>query len=163
MKNMAKYNEICEAYNKAMEKSSNYEETCKQFIVNFRNGFVKYLGCEKDKVCFYPSKTSNLEGPSSLQDAMTLSEDTFWHFGLGIKLIGKSFVDRIQIFELKLKKENDHFIFKYDFDEGKTFQINSEDPQMETIYDSLSNFLEKRFETQLDLFLNQQENLTYIE
>lgn len=166
---MSKYGELCKAYNNAMEKSSDYEETCKDFIINFQNGFIKYLGCENGEVCFYGSKKvyKDPKGPLNIHEAIYLDDDTFWHFGLGIKLKGEDhYVDRVQILELAIKGEENKFTLKYDFDGGKLFKIkNSEDQrELEKVYGLLFDYLKERFDNQLEVFLNQKdsEDLVYL-
>ena len=159
---MTKYEEILKSYKTAMKRYADYRKECWRFAHKLVNGLINYLKCPKELVMFDPLNREIKEGQIfTLEGAMHLEDDTFWHLGIGINLYREPNIiqERVKLC-IMIKGSNKHFIVKL---EGinKEFEIDENKPEeFKTFYDFIFKQITEFYDKGLIQFLEKDKDIT---
>jgi hypothetical protein len=155
---MNRYEELQKAGKKTEQLFYGYKNDCREFVSKMRQEFADYLECNVEKIkwlFFSDEDISNYEKqPGFIEYSgdkrMVLFEDTFSTFALGIILgLDNEFPPSRFDVRLKVKKEGEYFIIRYDKTDLKVHQENEDDWEklIEYVYVEMKKFLENSFES----------------
>lgn len=154
---MSRFDELCKAYAKARKNYFNYRESCLTFAENLINGLIKYLECPPEQVRFFPLDQQEPQPGHTytLMGSMTLLEDTFWHFGMGLTLYESKHIYPHETvffqFMIKAGDTEDSFFVKLE-EEGEMFRIATPDDAI-LLYKLIFNEIEESYKNSLQHFL----------
>lgn len=152
--NSTPYQLISKAYAISRENYAAYRSECALFAGIFSRGFAEYLG-GRDAITYESLRgVRKGDGPVDVQEAMHLDEDTFWHFGMLIRVDGKKTTDLVRI-EVRFKKIEKRFVISLfgheDFELGEPNALT-----LEPVYELLVLSIRRHYEDGLRLFLDKR-------
>ncbi|MBZ0193307.1 MAG: hypothetical protein K8F34_16685, partial [Candidatus Kuenenia stuttgartiensis] len=126
---MTKFEELCNSYRLSRKKYFDYKNECVNFAEKLVNGMIDHFECPKEQIKYFSPKDQVIpdnDSFQSLRGVMTLEDDTFWHFRIGLTLYESHEIitpREIVTIHILLKKINERFIVKINTFEEK-FEIN---------------------------------------
>jgi len=153
--NTTPYQQISKAYAIARENYAAYRSECALFAGTFSRGFVEYLGGARDAISYESLRgVREGDGPVDVQEAMHLDEDTFWHFGMQIRVAGEKTTDMVRV-EVRFKKIERRFVISLFGHED--FEITEPNAlTLEPVYELLVLSIRRHYEDGLRLFLDKR-------
>jgi hypothetical protein len=162
---MTKFEELNKIFTKSGEEFINYRWKCIEFAKNIGNNLAKYLECNEEDIQYYLYDKDGKPMEAHPRDALVLSNDTFWHYGMGINLYPEGSKNPAPpfIFHMAVKGDKDKFTVQLP-DLKKEFDIRPDNPEnFKPINDLIFNTIKDRFENQLEKFLKHQSMEHYPE
>lgn len=86
---MSKYDEISRIYRESRQNFNKYEEDCSQFARELVVGLLDYMGWPREKEITYLAVGEELDPNNkfyALAGAMRMDTESFWHFGVELRL-----------------------------------------------------------------------------
>ncbi|MGZ7043961.1 MAG: hypothetical protein ACXVHM_05155 [Methanobacterium sp.] len=169
---MTRFEELCESFANAREKYFHYEEECMRFGEKMVDGLKKYLECPPEQVNYYPpDKESDPNVSYNIHGATKLSDDGFWHVGIGIGLYEAPNIRPQENVRstLLIKKENSHFIVKYGKESEDEFKLDYKEENFKELYDYIFEEIKELYDIQLEHmkrgaeFASDHDDLRYIQ
>src|SRR5512137_1088463 len=153
--NSIPYQQICKAYAVARENYAAYRSECALFAGTFSRGFAEFLGGARDAVSFESLRgVREGDGPMDVQEAMHLDEDTYWHFGMTIRVAGEKSSDVIRV-KVRFKKMERRFVINlFGHEDFEIVEPNA--LTLEPVYELLVGSICRHYEDGLRLFLDQR-------
>jgi hypothetical protein len=153
--NTTPYQLICKAYAISRENYAAYRSECALFAGTFSRGFADYLGGARDAISYESLRgVREGDGPVDVQEAMHLDEDTFWHFGMQIKVAGEKSNDVVRV-AVRFKKIERRFVISLFGHED--FEITEPNAlTLEPVYEVLVASIRRHYEDGLRLFLDKR-------
>jgi len=151
---MSKYEELCNAFDKAKNDYSEYRKDCHNFAVKLVKSFCDYLEAPEGRVQYVPSDMIGFEKEKreyNLDEVMSLDDEAFWSFGLKIFLTSTDpSLQRSIVIHFFVKKNGDDFLVKIDEDDrGHVIKEPSEDDFLkfnEFYCEHIKNLIKSTFE-----------------
>ena len=153
--NSIPYQLICKAYAIARENYAAYRSECALFAGTFSRGFAEYLGGARDAISYESLRgVREGDGPVDVQEAMHLDEDTYWHFGMLIRVAGEKSSDVVRV-QIRFKKIERRFVINLFGHED--FEISEPNAlTLEPVYELLVGSIRRHYEDGLRLFLDKR-------
>lgn len=162
---MTKFEELCEIFTKAGNNFNDYRWRCVDFAKEIGDNLANYLGTKDENIQYYLFDKDGKPVEAHPRDALMLSKDTFWHYGMGINL-----------YEVGNKNPSMPFILTLGLKEGKS-KFTVQLPQLKKEYnidpnkledfqpvnDLIFNTIKDRFENELEKFLENRSEEHYPE
>ncbi len=151
----SRYQQLCQALEDARKRFSDYRSDCVFFAATFARGLAEYLGGPRDLVAFEPVAGVRVgDGPTDVKDAMHLDEDTYWHFGLRLRLCADQAVDAIPL-RIRFKKIEGRYVVNLFGHED--FELAEPSPAaLAPVYEELFNSVRRHYDDGLRLFLDKR-------
>lgn len=162
---MSKFKEICTAYKVSQDNFNAYRNRSMDFALSLGHKYIKYLGITKENFRWVPVQDTSTEDEGfTIQGAMHLDDDTYWHLGLKIKVFTAPNALPQQrlliIFKFK-QKEKDTFEVMVDGYDKKHIIATDGDASYTVFFNHLQKIIMSLYEDDLDNFLaTQKENRT---
>lgn len=155
---MTKFEELCQASNKAVVDLHRMKEQCYEFGAALAKGLVAYLQCPPDRVGHYNLRDMDKPpvGPVPTLDQATFVEDGWWYVGIGMDLrLGPlGVVGHTIFFNLVFKRMKDHYLVRFGRD-AREFVIHPDKQAEFTVaYEHYFRLLKDHFETEGERFLD---------
>ena len=157
--NKTPYQDLCHSLEEARKRSRDYRSDCVFFASQFARQLVEHLGGPRDLVSFEPTEGARMgDGPVTIEEAMHLDEDTYWHLGMRIRLESDKASDEIAL-QVRFKKIEKLFVVNLFAHED--FEIAEPSPTaLLPIFRELCDSVKRHYEDGLRLFLdNRGQNL----
>ena len=153
--NTTPYQMICKAYAIARENYAAYRSECALFAGTFSRGFAEYVGGARDAISYESLRgVREGDGPVDVQEAMHLDEDTYWHFGMLIRVTGEKTADVVRV-QVRFKKIEKRFVINLFGHED--FEITEPNGlTLEPVYELLVASIRRHYEDGLRLFLDKR-------
>jgi len=159
--NKTPYQDLCHALEEARERSRVYRSQCAFFATQFERQFAEYLGLQHDRITFEPLQGARTgDGPVTVQEAMQLDEDTYWHVGLRLHIESEKGKDSI-LFHLRFKKmgEKSDDLYVVNLFGHEDFEVTEPSPTaLRPIFGELYESLKRHYQDGLRLFLDRRGN-----
>ncbi len=155
---MTKYEELCEASNKAVVEIHGLKQQCMAFGAALAGGLMEYLRCPPDKAHHYNLAGEKPVGPTRSMDDATFVDDGWWHVGMEIDLRpnrpGALVVGNFIIFNLVFRRMKDHYLVRFGRD-TKEHVVHPGSPQeFAAAYAHFFGMLKDHFGTEGERFLD---------
>jgi hypothetical protein len=149
------YQQICKAFETARENYAAYRSECALFAGIFSRGFAEYLGGVRDAVSYEPLKgVREGDGPVDVQEAMHLDEDTYWHFGVMMRVAGGK-ADDVVRFQVRFKKIEKRWVISlFGHEDFELSEPNG--ATLQPVYELLVASIKRHYEDGLRLFLDKR-------
>jgi hypothetical protein len=165
---MTKFEELCNSYRLSRNKYFNYRNECVNFADELVYGMIGYFKCPKEQIkCFSPKGQDMPDNHSCqlLRGVMTLEDDTFWHFGIGLTLYESPEIiiprETVTI-HILLKKVCERFIVKINTFEEK-FEIYRNKPaDFKNFYKFIFNKIKEDHEKETAIFYEKTDSVKKI-
>jgi hypothetical protein len=153
--NTTPYQLVCKAYAIARENYAAYRSECALFAGTFSRGLAEYLGGSRDAISYESlSGVREGDGPVDVQEAMHLDEDTYWHFGVQIRVVGEKSADTVRM-QVRFKKMERRFVINLFGHED--FEISEPNAlTLEPVYELMVASVRRHYEDGLRLFLDKR-------
>lgn len=153
--NVPPYQQICQAFETARENYAAYRSESALFAGIFSRGFAEYLGGTRDAVGYESLKgVREGDGPVDVQEAMHLDEDTYWHFGVLIRVTGERSNDVLR-FQVRFKKIEKRWVISlFGHEDFELVEPNT--GSLEPVYELLVASIRRHYEDGLRLFLDKR-------
>lgn len=156
---MTKFNELCNSYRLSREKYFNYRNECIDFADKLVGNMIGYFQWPKEQIKYVSPKGNDSDSVYTLRGVLSLEDDTFWHFGLGLTLYESPDIKPYEtaIIHILLKKDCEHFIVKIkNFkDEFEIFKDKPED--FENFFEFIFNKIKEDYEKDFEIFFEQED------
>lgn len=147
---MSRFNKLCEAYDHAQNNFETYKRNCYNFGVELVDELRKYFQVPDRQFTVYKIEENNnfdlIHG--SLLGALTLTKDSFWHFGVGFTVCRTVdvFPEELILLALVYRKEKGNtFYLKHTYNE-KEFKVEHGKPE------TYKEYFEDLFKTILESY-----------
>nr|DAI75498.1 MAG TPA: hypothetical protein [Caudoviricetes sp.] len=162
---MSKFEEICAAYKVSQDKFHDYRNRSMDFALSLGHKYIQYLGITRENFRWVPVQDNSTEEEGfTIQGAMHLDDDTYWHLGLKINVFTapNAFPQQRLLIIFKFKqKEKDKFEVMVDGYDKKHIIAVDGDASYTVFFNHLQKIIMSLYEDDLDNFLaSQQENRT---
>jgi hypothetical protein len=156
---MSRFDELCQASNKAVVDTLTLEEGAKQFGSELVRGLIAYLGCPPDRAWHVMLKDPSPRVPERvgfMDQATWVDEEGWSHTGLAMNLTlgGPGVVGNTIVLNVHYKRVQDYYLvtFGRDTTEFKIHPDNTgeHDAAYEHFFKSLKTHFEKTRERLLD-------------
>ena len=153
--NKTRYQDLCQSLEEARKRSREYHSDCAFFAATFSRGLIEYLGASAEAVSFEPlSGVLQGDGPVAAHEAMHLDEDTYWHFGLRLRIAAEKASDGI-LLHLRFKKMEGRFVINLFGHED--FELAEPSPAaLEPVFEELYESVKRHYQDGLRLFLDKR-------
>lgn len=162
---MIKFDELCKAYVISRKNYFDYQFESARFIKNIIDNIIKYLEIPKEQIKLIPlDKEPEPNSKYTVQGAMHLNDDTFWHTGIQVTLYEAPNISPQQpvLIRLMVKKSENIYLVKIDPDE-EGHKINPESNEdIQNFIDYISERIENIFKEGLQKFLEESASLKTI-
>lgn len=150
-----RYLDLCHALEESRKRFRDYRSDCVFFAATFARGLTEYLGGPRDMVSFEPvSGVRAGDGPTEVADAMHLDEDTYWHFGLLLRLVADKVPDQLTL-RVRFKKMEGRYVVNLFGHED--FELSEPTPvALQPVYDELVTSIRRHYDDGLRLFLDRR-------
>ncbi|HEX3013902.1 MAG TPA: hypothetical protein VHO92_06500, partial [Methanobacterium sp.] len=131
---------------------------CIDFAKEMGNKVANYLGCKSEDIQYYLYDKDGKPIEAHPRDALTLDNDTFWHYGMGINLYmaGDKNPSMPFILKMAIKGDKDGFIVEFP-QLKKEFNIDPDKPEdFKPLNHLIFNAIKDRFENELEKFLKHR-------
>lgn len=125
------FHSLCMAYGKAQNDFGGFENDCHQISIEFVKAFKEYLGVPESQFSLYKI---NAQGefeivPPALINALSLREDSYWQFGIGLTLCTapESLPQELILIHILLRKDSSSNYFVRYGSDSKDFEIKKGD------------------------------------
>jgi hypothetical protein len=153
-----KYDELKDAYNSNAALFKDYENDCRKFISDLRQGLINYLGCSQSEVEWpqfaKDESIDSLQANNILEIAfdrsMALQSDAYYQFRLRV-LFDAEWVD----LNLRAKKTNEGFTVKLG---GDKRVIGSQREELNTLVQHLFSLVKEYFDTRFTDFIQERKS-----
>ncbi|MCP4359660.1 MAG: hypothetical protein GY796_16765 [Chloroflexi bacterium] len=150
---MTKYNELAQIYRESRQSFRKYEETCATFARELVDGFLDYMEWPRNQEINYLAVGEETDPDNkffALGKAMQMDMESFWHFGIELRIQEASGLHPISlVLSFFIKKTGPHFIVKLGANgreikipESKRGELN---PFFDAIYGQIKEFFAKRY------------------
>jgi hypothetical protein len=150
-----RYQDLCHALDDARKRFKDYRSDCVFFASQFTRQLAENLGGPKDLVSFEP--TGGLrqgDGPVTIEEALHLDEDTYWHLHMKLHLAAGKATDEIQL-HVRFKKIEKLYVVNLFGHED--FELAEPSPAaLEPIFAALYLSVKRHYEDGLRLFLDKR-------
>lgn len=157
---LTKYNDLCLAYGKAQEEFRLYHNGCLSICRDLVSELKSYFEIPESQFSIYQVTDENefeLVAPG-LINAMSLKEDSCWHFGVGMTLCvnPETLPQELLLIHIALRKDIDNgYMVKY-ANHKQEFPITSDDKSsFIPFFDFLHESVMRVYSEQLHLFIEQ--------
>ncbi|UJS15971.1 MAG: hypothetical protein L3J17_08555 [Candidatus Jettenia sp.] len=164
---MTKFEDLCNSYSLSRKKYFNYRNECVNFADKLVSGMFDYFKCPKEQIKYFSPKDQYMpdnHSYQSLRGVMTLEDDTFWHFGIGLTLYESPDIKPCETITIHilLKKICEHFTVKINtFDEK--FVIHANKPaDFEKFYEFIFNEIKEDYEKDFEVFFKEKDRVRKI-
>jgi len=150
---MSKYEDLTQIYRQARKSHRDNEETCRNFARELVFGMIEHFEWPQNQEITYIPLGEELD-PSNkfyaLKGAMRMDAQSFWQFGVELKLQEASGAYPISlVLSFYIKKVEDHFVIKLG-PNGKPGRISADNEQelekfYNVVYHLLQDFFQKRY------------------
>ncbi|HET9554151.1 MAG TPA: hypothetical protein VFP50_14380 [Anaeromyxobacteraceae bacterium] len=150
-----RYQDLCTAFEEARKRFSDYRSDCVFFAATFARGLADYLGGPRELVAFEPVGGVRVgDGPTDVKDAMHLDEDTYWHFGVRLRITSDKVTDAIPL-RIRFKKIEGRYVVNLFGHED--FELAEPTPAaLQPVYHELFTSVRRHYEDGLRLFLDKR-------
>ena len=150
-----RYGELSHAFEDARKRFSDYRSDCVFFAATFARGLTEFMQGPRDLVSFEPvAGLRQGDGPVEVQEAMHLDEDTYWHFGVLMRVAGGKGGDVLR-FQVRFKKIEKRWVISLFGHED--FELTEPTPAaLQPVYEELFTSVRKHYEDGLRLFLDKR-------
>jgi hypothetical protein len=153
--NVPPYQQICQALATARENYAAYRSESALFAGILSRGFAEYLGAARDAVGYESLKgVREGDGPVDVQEAMHLDEDTYWHFGVVIRVASEQSTDVLR-FQVRFKKIEKRWVVSL-FGHEDFELVEPSTTSLEPVYELLVASIRRHYEDGLRLFLDKR-------
>jgi hypothetical protein len=158
---MSKYDLLTEIYRQARNTFRQDEETCRNFARELVFGLIEYYEWPQSSEITYIPLGEELDPNNkfyALKGAMRMDAQSFWHFGVELKLQESSGAYPISlVLSFYIKKMGDRFIVRLG-PKGKEIAIPEEKQgQLEPFFDLVYRHLEEFFKNRYVRAVTKQE------
>jgi hypothetical protein len=150
---MSRYDDICAAYRKSRQTLADYEHLCADFARDLVFGMIEYFEWPRNEEITYIPLGEDID-PSdkfyALTSAMRMDEQSFWHFGVEMKVHEGSGTHPVGlVLSFFIKKVGPNFIVKLG-PKGKEIKIPEDKrgelgPFYEAIYTQIADFFARKY------------------
>lgn len=165
---MTKFEELCNSYRLSRKKYFDYKNECVNFAEKLVNGMIAHFECPKEQIKYFSPKDQVIPDNysfQSLRGLMTLEDDTFWHFQIGLTLYESPEIitpREIVTIHILLKKVCESFIVKINTFEEK-FEIYSNKPaDFKNFYEFIFNKIKEDHEKDAAIFYEKTDSVRKI-
>ena len=150
-----RYHELGHGLEEARKRFKDYRSDCVFFAATFARGLTEFLGGPRDIVSFEPlAGVREGDGPVEVQEAMHLEEDTYWHFGVQLRIAGEKATDVIRL-HLRFKKIEGRYVVNLFGHED--FELTEPSPEaLLPVFEELYTSLKRHYDDGLRLFLDNR-------
>jgi len=150
-----RYLQLSHAFEEARKGFSEYRSGCVFFAATFARGLTEYLQGPRDLVSFEPaSSVRQGDGPVGVEEAMHLDEDTYWHFGIRLRITADKSVDSIKL-HIRFKRIENRYVVNLFGHED--FELSEPTPTaLQPVYEELYVSVRRHYEDGLRLFLDKR-------
>lgn len=155
-----KFHNLCMAYGKAQEDFGAFENSCHLISVELVKAFKEYFEIPDSQFSLYKIDSENEFEivPPSLINALSLKEDSYWQFGIGVTVCTapETLPQELILIHILLRKDLDgKYFVKYNND-PKEFEIKKGDSKtFHPFFDFLHDTIIKTYNEQLQHFIGQ--------
>ena len=157
----SKFNELCSAYDIAQDNFDAYEKSCHNFALELVRELKEYYAVPEGQFSLYQVEENNnfklIHG--SMLGALTLTEDSHWHFGVGLTVCRapESYPEELILIHILFRKEADTiFYLKHTYGD-KEFKVNKGDKESYlTYFDDLFNTIVASYKGHIQQFVGEK-------
>jgi hypothetical protein len=150
-----RYQDLCQALEDARKRFKDYRSDCVFFASQFARQLTENLGGPKDLVSFEPTGGARQgDGPVTIEEAMHLDEDTYWHLDMRVHLAAEKAKDDIRL-HVRFKKIEKLYVVNLFGHED--FELAEPSPAaLEPIFAFLFLSVKRHYDDGLRLFLDKR-------
>jgi hypothetical protein len=150
-----RYQELCQALDDARKLFKDYRSDCVFFASQFARQLAEHLGGPRDLVSFEPlSGARQGDGPVTIEEAMHLEEDTYWHLGMRLRIAAEKGSDDIRL-HVRFKKIEKLYVVSLFGHED--FELAEPSPAaLQPIFNALFLSVKRHYQDGLRLFLDKR-------
>ncbi len=148
---MARFHDVKKAFAAAKKKYEGYYSQCAYFAGAFSRALIDQFGWPRELVTWERPGAGRVE---RVEDAIVLQDDTFWHFGLHLRLQEDQSRDDLRI-SVRFKRTGDRYLIEL----FPGVEVDVRDPTPESfqpVLDALYTEIALHYERGLDLFLENR-------
>ena len=156
-----KFNQLCSAYDIAQENFDGYKKSCHAFALELVRELKEYYGVPEGQFSLYQVEENNnfklIHG--SLLAALTFTEDSHWHFGVGLTVCRapETYPEELILIRILFRKEGDStFYLKHTYGDNE-FSVKKGDKNSYVPYfDDLFHTIVDSYKGQIQLFVGEK-------
>jgi hypothetical protein len=150
-----RYQDLCQAFDDARKRFKDYRSDCVFFASQFARQLAENLGGPRDLVSFEPAGGMRQgDGPVTIEEAMHLDEDTYWHLGLRLRLATDKAADEIRL-HVRFKKIEKLYVVNLFGHED--FELAEPSPTaLQPVFSELYQSVKRHYDDGLRLFLDRR-------
>ena len=150
---MSKYEELAKLYHDTRLNFNRYEEECSTFSRDLVTGFLEYVGWPREQEINYLAVGEEIDPGNkfyALAGAMEMDTESFWHFGVELRLQEASGAYPLSlVLTFFIKKTESDFIVKLG-PKGREIKIPENkrgqlEPFYEVVYRQIHDFLNNHY------------------
>ncbi len=156
-----KFHELCIAYDNAQNNFNNYKTDCHLFSMEIVREFKAYLNIPESQFSLY--KISEQKGfelvPSALIHAIRLSEDHYWHFGVGLTVCKalETLPEELILIHLMFRKNDKGNYYVKHAQLKQEFQITKGDSSSyKTFFEFIFEAIKSSYNEQIQQFVGEK-------
>jgi hypothetical protein len=150
---MTKYEDLAKLYHQSRLSFNQYEEECATFARDLVTGFLDYVGWPREQEINFLAVGEEIDPTNKffgLAGAMEMDTESFWHFGVELRLQEASGTYPLSlVLTFFIKKIEGDFVVKLG-PKGREIKIpeskrNQLDPFYDIVYRQINEFLTKHY------------------
>ncbi|NAS31085.1 hypothetical protein GTQ40_08900 [Flavobacteriaceae bacterium R38] len=157
----SKFNELCSAYSNAQTNFENFRLDCHSIATSLVDEIKKYMEIPEQRFSLYKINQNNefQVVPPSLVNALVLSNDSYWHFGVGLTVCkaDNSLQEELILVHLMIRKEIDNQFFVKYANHEEEFEVFKDQPEsFHSFFDFLHETIIESYKERLQQFLGEK-------
>ncbi|NER14358.1 hypothetical protein GWK08_12970 [Leptobacterium flavescens] len=157
----SKFSQLCAAYSNAQTNFENFRLDCHSIASLLVDELKAYMGVPEKQFSLYRVNQNNefQVVPPSLVNALVLSPDSYWHFGVGLTVCKspESLQEELILIHLMVRKEIDNqFFVKYANHEEEFEVFKGQAESFHPFLDFLHETIIESYNDRLQQFLGEK-------
>ncbi|WP_103071745.1 hypothetical protein [Aquimarina sediminis] len=158
---VTKFHQLCAAYNKAQNNFEEYKKSCHVFSVEIVKELKAYYNIPESQFSLFKiNKEKGFElVPSALIHAISLEQDFFWHFGIGLTVCKapETLPEELILIHLMFRKsEKGSYLVKYAHSKEEFEVKKGDSSSYKVFFDFLFEIIVSSYNEQLQLFVGEK-------
>lgn len=162
---VTKFHQLCAAYDTAQNNFEEYKKDCHIFSIEIVRELKAYYNIPESQFSLF--KISEQKGfelvPDALIHAISLEQDLFWHFGVGLTVCKapETLPEELILIHLMFRKNDEHkYFIKYANSEEEFEIIKGDSSSYQSFFDFLFNLIITSYNQQLQHFIGEKTTRT---